>query len=295
MRHQGDGLALAGGDQHVHLAARVGARTPHPPGGAARRSPCPSPIPRAPLWSPRWRQRATWEATSPMRSGSDTEVPPNFWTSSATTPRVQGIPSVPKRDGPPGSSRPFASRSEDRGIGTVARHGNQRGEASPSASQRAKAAGKEARTRPGASASDPRGHRRRGRRRHRLCGNSSAGRRRLEPRRRRPDRPTLTHRDTQRHRTGDGVPATRYVARVPDRRTDPRNGCSTFDGPPPDVHRSHKTYSANSTRPKAVSPLTLDADNRTRDGQQLRGAGPLPLLRRRPVPPGRSGLRHPGR
>ena len=34
--------------------------------------------------SPRRRQRATWSATSRMRSGSATDVPPNFWTRSAT-------------------------------------------------------------------------------------------------------------------------------------------------------------------------------------------------------------------
>ena len=35
-------------------------------------------------WSPRCRVRATWSATSRMRSGSATDVPPNFWTSRAT-------------------------------------------------------------------------------------------------------------------------------------------------------------------------------------------------------------------
>jgi hypothetical protein len=34
-------------------------------------------------WSPWRRVRATWSATSRIRSGSATEVPPNFWTSRA--------------------------------------------------------------------------------------------------------------------------------------------------------------------------------------------------------------------
>ena len=37
--------------------------------------------------SPRRRARATWSATSRMRSGSATEVPPNFWTRRATARR----------------------------------------------------------------------------------------------------------------------------------------------------------------------------------------------------------------
>src|SRR5690606_27094602 len=58
--------------------------------------------------SPRRRVRATWSATSRMRSGSATDVPPNFWTTRATrshataapTPlRKQRLCAVPSRSG----------------------------------------------------------------------------------------------------------------------------------------------------------------------------------------------------
>ncbi len=63
--------------------------------------------------SPRLRVRVTWSATARIRSASATEVPPNFWTISATAAvkRGPGNPSNPNgpcrvavASGPPGVS-----------------------------------------------------------------------------------------------------------------------------------------------------------------------------------------------
>jgi hypothetical protein len=53
-----------------------------------------------------WRTvRATWSATSRMRSGSPTEVPPNFWTISATGDHATGTV--------PGACRGFLGPATD--------------------------------------------------------------------------------------------------------------------------------------------------------------------------------------
>ena len=76
--------ALAGGEQHVHLAAGLGVgdvvgQRDEVVGGLAHRATTTT------TTSLPWRRvKATFSATARMRSGSATEVPPYFWTIRAT-------------------------------------------------------------------------------------------------------------------------------------------------------------------------------------------------------------------
>ena len=75
---------LARGEQHVELARRTRRRDLGRPGGGGRRCACPSPRRRRRPRRRTSRVRATWSATARIRSASPTDVPPYFWTTSAT-------------------------------------------------------------------------------------------------------------------------------------------------------------------------------------------------------------------
>ena len=86
---QGHGLALAGGDEHVHLApgpdvGDVAGQAEQLVGLLAHGADHHDDVAAvAPV-------RATWSATSRMRSGSATDVPPYFWMTNATADNATG-------------------------------------------------------------------------------------------------------------------------------------------------------------------------------------------------------------
>ena len=75
---------LAGGEQHVQLAAAAAAARPRGPGRAARRWCRPSPTPRRRRRGPALRVATMRCATRLMPVASATEEPPYFWTTMPT-------------------------------------------------------------------------------------------------------------------------------------------------------------------------------------------------------------------
>ena len=76
--HQRHRDPLAGREQHVELARRVASARRRPRAGSGRRSNLPIAETTTTTSSPAARVRATWSATSRIRSASPTEVPPYF-------------------------------------------------------------------------------------------------------------------------------------------------------------------------------------------------------------------------
>ena len=121
--------ALARGEQHVHLAARR-ARSAT---SLARRTRSSVVLPIAETTtttsSPARRVRAMWSATARIRSGSPTDVPPNFWTTRLTADHgtsgrvrppegIRGpapLPSPPRDEGGQASHGRKNARADARG------------------------------------------------------------------------------------------------------------------------------------------------------------------------------------
>ena len=231
-------LALAGGEQHVHLAA--GRVVGHLAGqaDAGRRSPCPW---RSRPRRPRCRGacvRATWSATARMRSGSATDVPPNFWTTSATT--IARLPATVDHAVPTCKASTPARGRRQPASGRIAG-----GPAAPAGKRNGGAiAGGAWSPRPG------------GRRR---CSCPSRRRRqedarvvsRLEHHRGRLDRHGRRAGDAARARRRHAVPEGRQVSSTA--TTDVREGAA-------DVHRRHQDlHGDDDDRRRRRSPSTLDA------------------------------------
>ena len=247
--------------------------------------------------SPRRFVRATWSATSRMRSGSATEVPPNFWTTSDT---AVDATAGPRRPTNPLGVRPRAGADSEAAAGptTVRRH----------AEREATAPGRGPADAPrGAATATQKVQRKRQARTLGLIIGAivvvaggiaifSADDADDDDQHHRRERHHRHHRAERARPSCCPAPGASITGETPcppadgsaERTTELRAGAADVHRPGQDLHRhprDHRGRHRHRARRR----------RRARDRQQLRGPVPLPLLRRRALPPDRARLREPGR